>query len=162
MTDHRVVDVVDDQLGVLAGRLAVSRTRGSERYRFTYAEPFLTHPRSYDLDPALPRNGAALTVAHLFGAFTDAAPDRWGRMLIDRGRTGHVFESDYLCEVHDPLRQGALRFREDGGWLNESGTVPAQRPRQCVGLNLSPPEVAPDSCDDRSISCCGRIVSSYR
>ena len=124
MADHRVVDVVDDQLGILAGRLAVSRSRGAERYRFTYAEEFLGHPHSYDLDPALPRRGAPLTVARLFGAFTDAAPDRWGRMLIDRGHHGHVFESDYLFEVHDPLRQGALRFRENGRWLNAAGTVP--------------------------------------
>lgn len=124
MTDYRTIDVTDDQLGVLAGRLTVSRSRGAERYRFIYAEEFLRHRYSYDLDPALPRSGAPLTVAALLGAFTDAAPDRWGRMLISRGRTGHIFESDYLLEVHDPLRQGALRFREGGRWLNDTGTVP--------------------------------------
>lgn len=124
MPDYRSVEVVDDQLGVSAGRLTVSRSRGAERYRFVYAEEFLRHRHSYDLDPGLPRGGAPLTVAKLFGAFTDAAPDRWGRTLIDRGRSGHVFESDYLFEVHDPLRQGALRFREDGRWLNDAGTVP--------------------------------------
>lgn len=124
MTDYRTVDVVEDQLGVPAGRLSVSRSRGTERYRFAYADEFLRHRDSYDLDPALPRNGAPLTVATLFGAFNDAAPDRWGRTLIARGQSGHVFESDYLFEVHDPLRQGALRFREDGRWLNDAGTVP--------------------------------------
>jgi len=124
MTDYRTVEVVDDQLGILAGRLSVSRSRGAERYRFAYADQFLSHHLSYDLDPELPRRGAPLTTSRLFGTFTDAAPDRWGRTLIDRGRTGHVFESDYLLEVHDPLRQGALRFRENGRWLNDSGTVP--------------------------------------
>lgn len=124
VADYRTVDVVDDQLGVLAGRLSVSRSRGAERYRFVYADEFLSHRHSYDLDPMLPRGGAPLTVSALFGAFTDAAPDRWGRTLIARGRSGHVFESDYLFEVHDLLRQGALRFREDGRWLNEAGTVP--------------------------------------
>ena len=63
-------------------------------------------------------------MAHLFGAFTDAAPDRWGRNLIERVRPGRLFESNYLFDVHDPLRQGALRFREDGRWLSQDGTVP--------------------------------------
>jgi serine/threonine-protein kinase HipA len=124
VTEYRTVDVIDDQLGTPAGRLSVSRSRGAERYRFIYTEEFLGHRHSYDLDPTLPRSGAPLTVATLFGAFTDAAPDRWGRTLIARGRIGHVFESDYLLDVYDPLRQGALRFRENGRWLNDTGTVP--------------------------------------
>ena len=124
MSDPRTVEVLDDQLGVPVGALTVSRSRGSERHRFVYDPQFLRHHQSYDLDPGLPRSGAPLTGARLFGAFTGAAPDRWGRTLIDRGRAGHVFESDYLFEVHDPLRQGALRFRENGRWLNDSGIVP--------------------------------------
>lgn len=124
MADYRTVDVLDDQLGLMVGRLVVSRARGVERYRFTYDDDFVGHPHSYDLGPEQPRSSTALATAHLLAAFTDAAPDRWGRTLIDRGRTGHLFESDYLFEVHDPLRQGALRFRENGTWLNQSGTVP--------------------------------------
>jgi serine/threonine-protein kinase HipA len=125
MADYRVVEVHDDQLGVAAGTLAVSVTRGVENYRFSYSPEFLQHNDSYDIDPDLPRSaGASLTVANLFGAFTDAAPDRWGRNLIERARPGRLFESSYLFDVHDPLRQGALRFREDGRWLKQDGTVP--------------------------------------
>jgi serine/threonine-protein kinase HipA len=125
MADYRVVEVHDDQLGVAAGTLAVSVTRGVEKYRFSYSPEFLRHADSYDIDPDLPRSaGPSLTVANLFGAFTDTAPDRWGRNLIRRVRPGRPFESNYLFDVYDPLRQGALRFREDGRWLNQDGTVP--------------------------------------
>src|SRR5262245_46845363 len=57
----------------------------------------------------------------LFGAFSDCAPDRWGRRLIDRAeerraeREGGAERSrgeiDYLLGVRDDLRQGAPRFR---------------------------------------------------
>ena len=59
-----------------------------------------------------------------FGAFADASPDRWGRLLIRRrmereqraGRVGtsmRLRESDYLLRVHDAFRLGALRFKRD-------------------------------------------------
>ncbi|WP_118185039.1 type II toxin-antitoxin system HipA family toxin [Paraburkholderia phosphatilytica] len=59
-----------------------------------------------------------------FGAFADASPDRWGRVLMRRRleraqRAGRVdpkarlYESDYLLGVHDAYRAGALRFRVD-------------------------------------------------
>lgn len=125
MAEYRVVEVHDDQLGITAGTLAVSTARGVENYRFSYSPEFMQHADSYDIDPDLPRSaGASLTVANLFGAFTDAAPDRWGRNLIERVRPGRLFESNYLFDVHDPLRQGALRFRENGRWLSQDGTVP--------------------------------------
>jgi serine/threonine-protein kinase HipA len=125
LANYRVVEVRDDQLGVAAGTLVVSVTRGAENYRFSYNSEFLQHTDSYDIDPDLPRSaGTSLTVPKLFGAFTDAAPDSWGRNLIERARPGRLFESSYLFDVHDPLRQGALRFREHGRWLNPDCTVP--------------------------------------
>jgi len=63
----------------------------------------------------------------IFGMFSDASPDRWGRLLMQRRlereqRFGRVdksmrlHESDYLLGVHDEYRVGALRLR-----LNDSG-----------------------------------------
>jgi len=55
-------------------------------------------------------------VAGLHGIFSDAAPDRWGRKLIERKHEGaYVSEQDYLLGVSDKLRLGALRFSLDGG-----------------------------------------------
>ncbi len=61
-----------------------------------------------------------------FGVFMDSAPDRWGRVLMERreaavadreGRPMRTLrEVDFLLGVHDEARMGALRFkRSDGG-----------------------------------------------
>ena len=67
-----------------------------------------------------------------FGAFSDASPDRWGRLLMRRrleraqraGRAdpkARLHESDYLMGVHDAYRVGALRFRrnDEGPFLDD-------------------------------------------
>lgn len=113
---------------VLAGALFGHRRRGAESATFTYAAAFLGDAESYAMDPELPLGtGAHQTRAGraLFGAFTDCAPDRWGRTLVDRqeaaaaraqGRTPRSLgEIDYLLGVRDDLRQGALRFTMDDG-----------------------------------------------
>jgi serine/threonine-protein kinase HipA len=118
------------QLGgadVLAGRLWSHRRRGSESATFAYHDNYLIRPDAYPLDPALElRAGQQQTPAGwaIFGAFSDCAPDRWGRRLIERfereralddaGAPRSLGEIDYLLGVRDDLRQGALRFRDPG------------------------------------------------
>jgi serine/threonine-protein kinase HipA len=61
----------------------------------------------------------------LFGAIGDSAPDRWGRLLIQRDERRKAREAnreprtlnevDYLIAVSDIARQGALRFTEGEG-----------------------------------------------
>lgn len=66
-----------------------------------------------------------------FGIFLDSAPDRWGRVLMERreaiqakkeGRHRRALqEMDFLLGVNDHTRQGALRFRRpDGPFLDNS------------------------------------------
>lgn len=125
---------------VLAGRLWSHRRRGVESATFAYDETYLMRPDAYALDPALPlTTGQQQTPAEraTFGAFSDCAPDRWGRRLIDRterlrvkregGAARSFGEADYLLGVRDDLRQGALRFRHPGTLkylADERGGVP--------------------------------------
>jgi serine/threonine-protein kinase HipA len=110
---------------VLAGRLWSHRRQSAESETFAYAAEYLSRRDAYALDPALPLVAGQLQTPlgqAIFGAFSDCAPDRWGRMLIRRRRrkaagtedTGELSfgEIDYLLGVRDDLRQGALRFRE--------------------------------------------------
>lgn len=110
---------------VLAGRLFSHRRRGHESASFAYDPAFLARPDAYALDPALPlTQGAQQTSVGLamFRAFTDAAPDRWGRSLITRAEKRRATaeeatprslgEIDFLIGVRDDLRQGAIRFRD--------------------------------------------------
>jgi len=73
-----------------------------------------------------------------FGVFSDASPDRWGRLLMRRrleraqrvGRAdpkARLYESDYLMGVHDAYRVGALRLRrnDEGPFLDNQHDVAA-------------------------------------
>ena len=126
---EREVDVIVSIAGidVLSGRLWCHRRRGTESQTFAYDSAYLGLSAAYELDPLLPLvSGAQHTPASrgIFGAFSDSAPDRWGRRLVGRaerrrvqreGGTARRFgEADYLLGVRDDLRQGALRFRDAG------------------------------------------------
>lgn len=140
MADEIEVFVRVEREDVLAGRLWSHRRRGAESATFAYAPEYLSRPDVYELDPALPLvAGQQQTPVGrpMFAAFTDCAPDRWGRRLIARaeqrraqtaGGTSRSFgEIDYLLNVRDDLRQGALRFRNPttGAYLaDETSPVP--------------------------------------
>lgn len=134
------VYVADGGQPMMAGTLYTHRRRGTESATFTYDPRYLATPGAYALDPELPLHAGAQQTRvgrALFGAFTDCAPDRWGRTLVTRreaalaraeGRaTRALGEADFLLGVRDDLRQGALRFRVgDGPFLADEDTgVPA-------------------------------------
>jgi len=132
------VDVVVQIAGedVLAGRLWSHRRRAAESQTFAYAPEYVAREGAYQLDPGLPLVlGRQQTPAGraMFGAFSDSAPDRWGRGLIARaerrrvrregGATRSFAEIDYLLGVRDDLRQGAVRFRLSGSKEFEAAEV---------------------------------------
>lgn len=112
-------------IDVRAGDLWSHRRRGRESATFSYATSYLERSDAYELDPALPLvDGQLQTPAKqaLFGAFTDCAPDRWGRTLVKRAERRRaeaanetargLGEIEYLLGARDDMRQGALRFRD--------------------------------------------------
>ena len=123
----------------LAGRLFAHRHGRTDSASFTYDPSWVSDDAAYALDPALPLvSGTLQTPSNqkLFGAFTDSCPDRWGRRLIERterhqanatSRAPVSFgEFDLLIRVRDDLRQGSIRFRRDGEFLEHASLgVPA-------------------------------------
>lgn len=122
------------RLGFLYARRGAAR----EIFEFAFDKQVLNHPDliSLQLDPRLglfdghqhPAQGF-----ETFGVFSDASPDRWGRLLMRRrlereqrsgatDRSVRLYESDYLLGVHDAFRAGALRFRlnDAGNFLDDS------------------------------------------
>lgn len=112
---------------ILAGRLWSHRNRGRESATISYEDSYLGLESAYELDPRLPLVGGPQHTARdqqMFAAFSDCAPDGWGRRLIKRGerrraeaedrQARSIGEVDFLLGVRDDLRQGALRFRDPG------------------------------------------------
>lgn len=88
-----------------------------------YTAPFVEASEAYALEPALPLTLAAQPIDGVLPrSWADAAPDRWGRTLIERRWRGGASaagdrahdDRDYLLAVSDLTRQGALRFRREG------------------------------------------------
>lgn len=119
---------------VLLGRLYVSVIKGGETYSFEYDRSWLKQNIiSVDLDPEL----MAFEGRHypsgkrIFGLFSDASPDRWGRVLMNKrerilaekeGRKPRkLYDSDYLIGVYDETRMGGIRFKDtpDGPFLSD-------------------------------------------
>ena len=123
----------------LVGRLWARSRKGKESATFEYDAAWLANPSRFALEPALtlgigPHHTAAGRL--IFGAIGDSAPDRWGRVLIQREerrqareekRAPHtLLEVDYLLGVGDIARLGALRFaeKEGGPFLATGAQIP--------------------------------------
>jgi serine/threonine-protein kinase HipA len=129
VTDRELLVYVDlEGVAHLVGRLWARSRKGRDSATFEYDPSWLKFPGRFALEPALVlSHGPQHTPAgrRLFGAIGDSAPDRWGRLLIQREegrkareekRSPHTLgEADYLLGVGDIARQGALRFAENEG-----------------------------------------------
>ena len=101
---------------------------------FEYLPEWLSRPDAFAVDPtALPLMPGPFHSPRLCGAFADAGPDRWGRVLIERAvRHGLLPQRpyrdiDHLLAVDDAARIGALRFRRSSDARYQgtgSGTIP--------------------------------------
>ena len=104
-----------------------TRARGArETASFEYDRGWIERRDAFALDPQLPLTGGQFhRDGGLFNAFTDPAPDRWGRNLLSRrerrqaraeGRAPRtLLDADFLTLVEDETRLGSLRFRDVGG-----------------------------------------------
>ena len=126
----------------LAGRLWARTRNGRESATFEYDADWLRDKARFALEPALMLTADPFHTTEgkpLFGALDDSAPDRWGRELMrrmERRRSEHegrtpcsLMEIDYLLQVNDEARQGALRFADtEGGPFLAAGTEPDRIP----------------------------------
>lgn len=113
------IDSVEVHEGpVFIGTLRV--TRGV--YVFTYSKSYAGE----SLSPDTPREQGTISLPRLPGALSDCAPDRWGRLVVERGaQEAPTSELDYLAAVSDHARQGALRTRSGGEWQSDLDIPPA-------------------------------------
>lgn len=110
----------------LAGEAYFTLRRGRLTATFSYERDYIAMPGAYAIDPALGLTTGSWPLPNgLPAAFSDAAPDRWGRNLIGRRLRGEAAaagkptptldDRDYLLGVSDETRQGALRFKSEAG-----------------------------------------------
>lgn len=134
---------------VKIGLLFSSFQKGKEKISFSFDDEYFSSKLSryffdYDLQPYKARQYLPLEKP-IFGIFSDSMPDRWGRLLMKRrerikaeklnlDKIKSLTELDYLLDVFDESRMGALRFSldENGEYLSnekELSTPPFERLR---------------------------------
>lgn len=106
------------------GTLGYDMIRGNAAYQWEFDSRWLQQHRKTKLSGDLQNaGGPQYGSGRLFGFLQDAMPDRWGRRLIDKrerllaereGRAvRHMTDIDYLTQIDDTTRMGALRLRDE-------------------------------------------------
>lgn len=109
----------------LIGVLSYESLRGSDSYGFKFDNEWLKKYGNLFLSDDLnnyPGQQYTQPEKDIFGCFSDALPDRWGRTLLNRREQILAAEEkrsvrrlssfDYLLGIDDSSRMGGFRFKE--------------------------------------------------
>ena len=122
----------------LIGELSYESLRGSDSFAFQFNDEWLKRYGNLYISADLNNyKGLQYTQPEkdIFGCFSDALPDRWGRTLLNRREQILATEEkrpvrrlssfDYLLGIDDSSRMGGFRFKEtpDGDFINSSNTL---------------------------------------
>lgn len=119
----------------LVGELCYEKLRGSDSYAFKFDENWLKVHAGIKLSEDInnyPGMQYTQPGSDIFGCFSDALPDRWGRTLLKRREQIQAAEEkravrtlssfDYLMGIDDFSRMGGFRFKREleGDYINMS------------------------------------------
>ncbi len=122
----------------LIGELCYEKLRGSDSYAFKFDENWLKVHAGIKLSEDInnyPGMQYTQPGSDIFGCFSDALPDRWGRTLLKRREQIQASEEkravrslssfDYLTGIDDFSRMGGFRFKRelDGDYINVSPSL---------------------------------------
>ncbi len=103
-----------------AGRLTLIEEGRGGHARFQYGNHYLKRPDRVEIDPIVLRFPVGQNIEYqtadgfvLFGAIRDAAPDGWGRHVLDRAAGGVPLSEFAYLTAAGPDRIGALAFGPD-------------------------------------------------
>jgi len=105
------------------GQLRFTQAGSRQFSTFAYDPAWIENPRAFAIQPDIPLDAGPFHTSGqpghmhdaLAGVFADAAPDAWGRRLLERAYGNGLNEFEYLTLADDACRQGALRFLNDEG-----------------------------------------------
>ncbi|MFI3261360.1 MAG: HipA domain-containing protein [Rikenellaceae bacterium] len=168
MANSREIYVYMDWLGasepIFIGCLTSNLIRGKEVFSYVNNDKWLRSSDFRNLDPDLgnfsgkqylPMNKSN------FGLFLDSAPDRWGRVLMQRReaiearatdrKIKNLTEADYLMGVFDGNRMGALRFKfsKDGEFMDSNKAMAAPPWTQIRELEYASLQIEKDDFTDK-------------
>ncbi len=108
---------------ISVGQLRFTHAGPRQFSTFAYDAEWVEYPRAFAIQPDFPLEAGRFHTSGqpgnmrdaLAGVFADAAPDSWGRRLLERAYGNGLNEFEFLTLSDDACRQGALRFLDDKG-----------------------------------------------
>lgn len=143
-----------DTKDVLMGYLYIDDVRGKQMQSFEYNEKWLSDDNNrIFIDPNIELYSGRQWVSdnkNIFPVFEDSAPDRWGKLLLNRKEAYNaknenrnaktLMDSDYLLGVSDFARMGAIRYKlesKEEFLSNENDIPPIKTLRELEAASLS-------------------------
>ena len=132
MPDFKAHVVLGESLTPV-GQLRFTQAGLRQFSTFAYDPAWIENPRAFAVQPTFPLEAGPFHTSGqpgnvrdaLAGVFADAAPDSWGRGLLERAYGNGLSEFEYLTLSDDTCRQGALRFLDDAGQIIRGGAADA-------------------------------------
>lgn len=132
MPDFKAHVVLGESLTPV-GQLRFTQAGPRQFSTFDYDPAWIQNPRGFAVQPTFPLEAGPFHTSGqpgnmrdaLAGVFADAAPDSWGRGLLERAYGNGLSEFEYLTLSDDTCRQGALRFLDDAGQIIRGGAADA-------------------------------------
>ncbi|MYD45481.1 MAG: type II toxin-antitoxin system HipA family toxin [Gammaproteobacteria bacterium] len=118
---------------------------------FSYDENWIEHPSAFPLSPKMLLSSGWMSFSGsgrnvLPNPISDAAPDNWGRNVIQAALGRVPSELEYLLSANDDTRAGALRFVDENSQIRSTDTPPVPRIHSLVDLRrLNQDFETPDS-----------------
>lgn len=148
----------------LVGELGYESLRGSDSYSFQFDDKWLQRYGNIMLSADInnyPGPQYTLTGRDIFGCFSDALPDRWGRTLLNRREqilaeeehrpVKRLSSFDYLMGIDDASRMGGFRFTRKKGdaFINSDNSLRIPPLTNIRSLMIASQEV--ERCDDVNV-----------
>lgn len=138
MADYRAKVVLGEALAPV-GQLRFTRDGPRQYSSFAYDAGWIEDSRRFALSPDMPLDSGPYhhssqkgeTRDALGGAFADAAPDNWGRRLLERSYDNGLSEFEYLTLSDDTMPPGGItlprRCRCGDHWRRPRRSAPPHR-----------------------------------
>ncbi len=149
---------------MLVGELGYESLRGSDSYSFQFDDEWLKRYGNITLSADInnyPGPQYTLLGRDIFGCFSDALPDRWGRTLLNRREqilaeeqhrpVKRLSSFDYLMGIDDASRMGGFRFSRKKGdsFINSDKSLRIPPLTSIRSLMIASQEI--ERCDDVNI-----------
>ncbi len=157
MSKKRRIQVVLGETQHIVGELIFIENPLRPHSAFSYDETWIANPTAFALSPSLKLTSGWVSFSGrgrnvLPSPIADAAPDNWGRSVIQASMGRVPSELEFLLSVNDRARTGALRFVDENKEVRSTDTPPVPRTPSLVDLRRLNQHFESRDCDVQKVA----------